>query len=55
MDINEKQEALSLLSQTATAIYNIEGDKWQMAFEVLESLYCYLKAEVAKDTTHADI
>jgi len=39
------KEALSLLSQTATAIYNIEGDKWQMAFEVLESLYCYLKTE----------
>jgi hypothetical protein len=39
------KQAISLLDQATTLVYNIEGDKWQMTYEVLEALLNNLKTE----------
>ena len=39
------KEAISLLDQATTLIYNIEGDKWQMTYELLEVLLNNLRIE----------
>lgn len=42
------QQALSTLEQATTHIYNIEGDRWQMAYDLLEALLSNLKIESTK-------
>lgn len=39
------EEALAALNAAATHAYNIEGGKWQMAYEVLEALLSNLRIE----------
>lgn len=40
-----KEEALALLSDSISIIYGIQGDRWQMAYEVLESVLANLQYE----------
>lgn len=41
-----KQMAVATLSDAITQIYNIEGDRWQMAYDTLEAVLDNLKIEV---------
>ena len=38
--------AIGLLDEATTLIFNIEGDKWQMAYDTLEALLSNLKTEI---------
>lgn len=38
-------EALATLEDATTRIYNIPGDRWQMAYDVLEALLSNLNIE----------
>jgi hypothetical protein len=40
-----KLEALATLEDATSRIYNIEGDRWQMAYDVLEALLSNLNIE----------
>jgi hypothetical protein len=39
------KEAINALELATTYIYNIEGDRWQMAHDVLEALLSNLNIE----------
>ena len=39
------KEALATLEDATNQIYNIPGDRWQMAYDVLEALLSNLKIE----------
>ena len=39
------KEALALLEDATNIIYNIEGDRWQMAYDMLEAILSNLKIE----------
>lgn len=39
------KQAIALLDQATTLVYNIEGDRWQMAHDVLEALLSNLNIE----------
>ena len=41
-----KQMALATLNDAVNQIYNIEGDRWQMAYDTLEAILDNLKIEV---------
>ena len=41
-----KQMALATLNDAINQIYNIEGDRWQMAYDTLEAIMDNLKIEV---------
>ena len=41
-----KKMALATLNDAINQIYNIEGDRWQMAYDVLEPILDNLKIEV---------
>jgi len=41
-----KLEALATLNDAINQIYNIEGDRWQMAYDTLEAIIDNLKIEV---------
>jgi hypothetical protein len=42
------KEAINALEQATTYIHNIEGDRWQMAYDVLEALLSNLNIEWVK-------
>jgi hypothetical protein len=42
------KEALATLQDATNQVYNIEGDRWQMAYDVLEALISNLEIEVDK-------
>ena len=42
----DKQMALATLNDAINQIYNIEGDRWQMAYDALEAIMDNLKIEV---------
>ena len=39
------KEALALLEDATNQVYNIEGDRWQMAYDMLEAILSNLKIE----------
>jgi hypothetical protein len=41
-----KKMALATLNDAINQIYNIEGDRWQMAYDTLEAVLGNLKIEV---------
>ena len=41
-----KKMALATLNDAIAQIYNIEGDRWQMAYDTLEAILGNLKIEV---------
>jgi hypothetical protein len=41
-----KRMAVALLNDAINHIYNIEGDRWQMAYDVLEGVMANLQIEV---------
>ena len=41
-----KRMALATLNDAINQIYNIEGDRWQMAYDTLEAIMDNLKIEV---------
>ena len=41
----EKQDAINSLDHALTLIYNIQGDRWQIAYDVLEQVLTHLKLE----------
>lgn len=41
-----KKMALATLNDAINQIYNIEGDRWQMAYDTLEAVLSNLKIEV---------
>jgi len=41
-----KQMAVATLNDAVNQIYNIEGDRWQMAYDTLEAVLGNLKIEV---------
>jgi hypothetical protein len=41
-----KEMALATLNDAINQIYNIEGDRWQMAYDTLEAVLSNLKIEV---------
>lgn len=40
------KKAIDQLDEATTLIFNIEGDCWQMAYDVLEALLINLKTEL---------
>jgi len=40
-----KQMAVATLNDAVNQIYNIEGDRWQLAYDVLEGVLSNLKIE----------
>lgn len=48
MKSEQIEEALTALNAATTYIYNIEGARWQMAYEVLEALLSNLRIEETK-------
>ena len=40
-----KQMAVATLTDAVNQIYNIEGDRWQLAYDVLEGVLSNLKIE----------
>lgn len=44
--VYEKKMALATLNDAINQIYNIEGDRWQMAYDTLEAILGNLKIEV---------
>ena len=42
-------EANATLEDATNQIYKIEGDRWQMAYDMLESILSNLKVEVPID------
>lgn len=42
----QKKNAVACLNDAVTQIYNIEGDRWQMAYDTLEAVLDNLKIEV---------
>ena len=40
-----KQMAVATLNDAVNQIYNIEGDRWQLAYDVLEGVISNLKIE----------
>lgn len=42
----QKAMAVATLNDAINQIYNIEGDRWQMAYDVLEGVLSNLKIEV---------
>ena len=47
--VYEKKMALATLNDAINQIYNIEGDRWQMAYDTLEAILDNLKIEVPHD------
>jgi hypothetical protein len=45
MSTTEIKEALEKLDEATTLIFNIEGARWQMAYDTLEALISNLKIE----------
>jgi hypothetical protein len=45
----EKQAAVEALDRATTLVYNIAGDRWQMAYEVLEALLANLRVELTNE------
>ena len=43
-----KKMALATLNDAINQIYNIEGDRWQMAYDTLEAIMGNLEIEVDK-------
>ena len=43
-----KKMALATLNDAINQIYNIEGDRWQMAYDTLEAVLGHLQIEVDK-------
>jgi hypothetical protein len=43
------KKALSTLEAATTLVYNIPGDRWQMAYEVLEALLANLRIETPRE------
>jgi hypothetical protein len=43
---DRKQMALATLNDAINQIYNIEGDRWQMAYDTLEAVMGNLNIEV---------
>jgi hypothetical protein len=43
-----KRMALATLNDAINQIYNIEGDRWQMAYDTLEAIMGNLEIEVDK-------
>jgi hypothetical protein len=43
-----KLEALATLKDAVNQIYNIEGDRWQMAYDTLEAVLSNLQIEESK-------
>jgi hypothetical protein len=43
-----KKMAVATLNDAINQIYNIEGDRWQMAYDTLEAIMDNLKIEVDK-------
>ena len=41
-----KQMAVATLNDAINQIYNIEGDRWQMAYDTLEAVLANLRIEV---------
>jgi len=41
-----KQMAVATLNDAVNQIYNIEGDRWQMAYDTLEAIMDNLQIEV---------
>jgi hypothetical protein len=41
-----KKMALATLNDAVNQIYNIEGDRWQMAYDTLEAIVGNLQIEV---------
>ena len=44
--VYRKQMAVATLNDAINQIYNIEGDRWQMAYDTLEAILGNLKIEV---------
>jgi hypothetical protein len=44
--VYRKRMAVALLNDAINQIYNIEGDRWQMAYDVLEGVLGNLNIEV---------
>jgi hypothetical protein len=44
----KKEMAVATLNDAISQIYNIEGDRWQMAYDTLEAVLGNLQIEVDK-------
>ena len=44
----QKESAVATLNDAINQIFNIEGDRWQMAYDTLEAVLDNLKIEVDK-------
>lgn len=45
---HQMQDAIALLQDATNQIYNIEGQVWQLSYELLEAIIANLKVELDK-------
>lgn len=45
---DRKKEAVRALDVATSLVYNIPGDRWQMAYDILEMLITNLKTETGE-------
>lgn len=50
--MENKLKAVEALDRVLTMVYNIEGDRWQMAYDVLEGILANLAIEVKNTGEH---
>lgn len=48
---HQMQDAIALLQDATNQIYNIEGQVWQLSYELLEAIIANLQVELGKEQT----
>ncbi len=49
---HQMQDAIALLQDATNQVYNIEGQVWQLSYEVLEAIIANLQVELGKEQTN---
>ncbi len=49
--IHAMQDAIALLQDATNKVYNIEGQMWQLSYEVLEAIVSNLQIELSREET----
>lgn len=49
---HQMQDAIALLQDATNQIYNIEGQVWQLSYELLEAIIANLQVELGKEQTN---
>ena len=47
--VHAMQDAIALLQDATNQVYNIEGQVWQLSYEVLEAIISNLQVELSRE------